>query len=545
MVLGLVQMAEASEGSNLKLTRRIVTALHRYVDVMHSMLSNGLQGLVLKPNDGFDEQWGRSRTADSILGLQWLFEKHPQGNEEKLLECMRFILRGSHDWSRWFSDEMFIKGNVDDVPSEITDKLYQFLHGVNAGQGLKWGAVMRRFTHNDSLLESTYNGVDWSFRYHGTPSGGIIADERLAGRSPTRGVELCSVVETMFSLSYLQQALGDGSFADRCELTAFNALPVMMTEDNWAHQYVAQTNQPISHRLDPPPFYNVGGYGVTFGLQPNYPCCTVNHHQGYPKYVSNMFTRYGRSGIAHTLLGPGTVTTTTQSGSRVQITCDTNYPFGDVLYYSIEVQYAFVLYLRVPSWANLQESWYSVDGEPRRRVTMSEKTGMLAINLYRGKHAVVYSLSGDVRVESRGNDVVAIHRGPILYSVSIRSKTVSWQSGYQNAPPSALEYNFLPTSEWGFAIVNSSTSLKFNPPAADKLPQLVWAALGEDDADDRSLPTVTATVCKIDWKLTGPRGYAPEPPPVGKRKCIGEPIEIELVPFGTARLHVAELPLAD
>jgi hypothetical protein len=60
--------------------------------------------------------------------------------------------------------------------------------------------------------------------------------------NPARS-ELCGVVEAMFSLSYLYKAIGDRNFADRCELTAFNALPVMVTPDWWSHQYVAQTNQ--------------------------------------------------------------------------------------------------------------------------------------------------------------------------------------------------------------------------------------------------------------------------------------------------------------
>lgn len=52
---------------------------------------------------------------------------------------------------------------------------------------MKAGAVVRRFTHNDTLLESTRQGVNWSFEYHGAASGVILGDERIDGLSPMTG----------------------------------------------------------------------------------------------------------------------------------------------------------------------------------------------------------------------------------------------------------------------------------------------------------------------------------------------------------------------
>jgi hypothetical protein len=51
-------------------------------------------------------------------------------------------------------------------------------------------------------------------------------------------------------------------------------------------------------------------------------------------------------------------------------------------------------------------------------------------------------------------------------------------------------------------------------------------------------------VCEIDWKFTSD-GYAPNPPKLGERECTGKPFEIELVPYGSAKLHMAELPTVD
>ncbi|KAL5425956.1 hypothetical protein PMIN04_002186 [Paraphaeosphaeria minitans] len=152
------------------------------------------------------------------------------------------------------------------------------------------------------------DAVDWTFKYHGAASGAILADERLAGLAPYYGSETCTLVETMYSLSYLYQALGDTSYAERCEKTAFNALPVQLTPDWWARQYVPQPNQPYAKHLDETPFWNVNQWGQSYGLEVDYPGCTVNHPQGYPKFTAAMYVQVGDDGIAHALRAPQSAT---------------------------------------------------------------------------------------------------------------------------------------------------------------------------------------------------------------------------------------------
>jgi Beta-L-arabinofuranosidase, GH127 len=536
--LGLMQLVEADP--KMTTPGNIIPAMHRFVSLMHSMLSNDYQGYVWHPGDDFDEQWGRSRAADMVLALQWLYEKYPEGNERNISECMTFFYDQAYDWSYWFSNEDYIKADFDMLPVELTNSLFPYIHVVNAAQGLKSGAVFRRLTKNDDLLNSTRKGVNLTFTYHGTPSGSIVGDERLSGLSPVRGTELCAVVETMFSLSYLYQTIGDNDFADRCERTAFNALPVMATADWWAHQYVAQTNQPISHELSRSPFWNVGNLGQIFGTEPNYPCCAVNHHQGYPKFLSASFVRSGSSGIAHALLGPAEVLATTISGTRVHISCSTNYPFNSVLYYTINSDKDFVFSVRVPFWAIRNDSTVSLNGNSAKAVSPDPQTGMHTVDVAAGTTIMVYQLAADIRVEYRANDTVAVYHGALQYAVSVAGNYSSrppqnYPEG-SGAPPEARDWTITPRSTWAVAIDPTTLQFVSNSSRDERLPNPIFA-------EDAPPVTISALACEIDWRLTD--GYASNPPKNEQRSCKGQPFTIELRPYGAAKLHMAELPTVD
>jgi Beta-L-arabinofuranosidase, GH127 len=536
--LGLMQLVEAET----KMTHpgTIIPAMHRFVNLMHSMLSNGYQGYVWHPGDEYDEQWGRSRAADMVLALQWLYEKYPESNERNISECMNLFYDKAYDWSHWFSQEDHIKPDLDTLPVELTNQLFPYIHVVNAAQGLKSGAVFRRLTKNDDLLNSTRNGVDLTFTYHGTPSGSIVGDERLSGLSPVRGTELCAVVEAMFSLSYLYQTMGDNDFADKCERAAFNALPVMAASDWWAHQYVAQTNQPISHELNRSPFWNVGNLGQIYGTEPNYPCCTVNHPQGYPKFLSASFVRWNESGLAHALLGPSEVTTTTTTGARVHITCNTNYPFNYVLYYTIEADKDFVFSIRVPSWAIRDDTTFSINGQSPMTVSPDPHTGMHAIDITAGTTVVIYELGADTRTERRANETISVYHGALQYAVSVTGNYSSRPPQHypegSGAPREARDWTITPLSAWAVAIDPSTLHFVSNRSRDEQLPNPVFA-------ENAPPVAISALACEINWEMTD--GYASNPPKIGQRNCTGKPFTTFLRPYGAAKLHMAELPTVD
>lgn len=542
LCLGLMQLAEVDPAYE----ERVISALWKFTDLMHSMLADNYTGYLYHDGDKVsqdDTQWGRVRVQDMIITLQWLYEKHPPPNASVLLDNMQYLIDGSLNWDEWYQEGIYITQDLNTVPVSETIPLFPYEHGVNVGQGLKALAVFRRFTHNDSLLETTRNAVNWTFTYHGAASGAILADERLAGLAPYYGSETCTLVETMYSLGYLYQAVGDNDFADKCERTAFNALPVQLTPDWWARQYVSEPNQPYSEDLSDKPFWNVNNWGQTYGLETDYPCCTVNHPQGYPKFLSASYVKVGDNGLAHVLLSPASVSSTLSSGN-VMVDCTTNYPFANIFSYTTTSTPSFDFYVHVPQWANLASSTIAT-GNTTTPLSPDLHTGLHKLSLSAGTTSATLTLNTDIAVELRANDTVAVHYGALIYALSIPSTNTStlpkafntnqeFPSSY--APPQSRDWQLTNTSAWNIAIDPSTLTLNTANRSAGALPNPIWAP--------GAPPTsMSVRACEIAWGIY--KGVPDVPPPKAERKCLGDVFEARLEPLGAAKLHMVDLPSID
>ena len=380
--------------------------------------------------------------------------------------------------------------------------------------------------------------MDWTFKYHGAPSGTILADERINGLNPYYGSELCTRVETIYSLAYNYFVIGDPDYADRAELTAFNALPAAISGDWWSHQYMTEPNQPFSKNLSATPFYDDNTQSQTFGLEPNYPCCTVNHPQGYPKFTLYGYLRKGDSGLVHALLSPGRVQTDI-AGEKVSIDCQTDYPFHNALSCTIESDAQFQFYLRVPKWAtgvNIR----GINGTP----PTDSHTSLMQFAIPPGTTRFSYEIGMDLRTVPRANDTVSVYRGPLLHAIYIKPdisssppKFYNYQTVYPPGtyPLQAEDHTLLNTTEWNVAI--DPTTLLYNSGSAPMPSQEVFG--------DGALPMfVTAKGCLIDWPMF--LGAVPGSPiPKMDRKCLGDIFEVTLRPYGSAKLHISELPTID
>ncbi|KAL4904564.1 hypothetical protein BDW74DRAFT_178662 [Aspergillus multicolor] len=548
LCFALVQYAEADPSE----TDRIVAAMHRFTALAHNMLQNNFTGLLqdISEGDNFDPYgFGVSRTHELPLALQWLYENHPRGLEDIIWETMELMFaggrKGGRDWTTFFVEGVFPTVGTPDF------KTSGFTHGVNLAQGFRYPTVLYRMTRDEALRYQTDNAVRWTEKYHLTRAGSITGDEHLGGTSPQRGSETCMAVEMMYSMAYLYRMYGINEYADMAERPAFNALPAAISPEWWAHQYVQQTNQPWSKNLTGDPFFNVDSYGSSFGLEPNFPCCTVNHAQGYPKYTANSYVRQEADHIVHALLGPTTLNTRVH-GEKVRIACNTNYPFDGQLRYTITTETSVDFSVRIPAWALSSNS----DGSSRSKYrvgqgewrTLSPSTDSLqsfSIPRDTGTKTIEVNLYMKPRVTEprNGTDSVAIYYGPLLYALDIEYANpashppLNWTDRTPlpstQVLPQTRDWVLDATSEWRYAIDPDSVTVEHLQETGRALSNPIWAR----EATPVAL-WVDAWV--IDWQ--DELGTATLPPvrPV----VSGEPTRVRLVPYGAAKLHIAEFPVA-
>ncbi|KAJ7072743.1 hypothetical protein C8F01DRAFT_1105077 [Mycena amicta] len=511
---GAIQMTEAYP----ELTPRVVDALHRFVPLANKMLKAGV---------GTDA-WAATRWEDFVVTLQWLYDNHPNGQEELLLDTMQESKWSGIPWELVFSETYFPKIEAEKLENPFPELSW---HGVNMAEGLKGLPATYRFTHNQTDLDVASKGWDMLFEYHGRPSGAFAADEYLAGLEAVRGTELCLVVEAMFSGSYLYQVTGDLKYADRVERMAYNALPATLTGDMWGRQYLQQQNQVASKNMTPNPFPEDGPYSNVFGLEPNYPCCTVDFPQGWPKFITNAFlvTPDHRS-LVHLYLGPFSTSVVLDSDNAVTVSVETLYPFGDTLSTTITATKPFTYFVRIPSWVS--NGTISVNGRSSAAVHPG-KDGLHTVLIDAGTTTLVLDLPSDIRIESRPHGSVAIHRGPLNYAFDI--PRIEKQLSVHPVEPRAVDLEFTPAEEWQYAIDPSTLAFSNTPPVSGVLPSPIY---------DAGLPPVTLSVaaCLIDWHLAGDMFAAPPPE---NPTCLGAFHNITLWPFGAAKLRISEFPVVE
>ena len=258
--------------------------------------------------------------------------------------------------------------------------------------------------------------------------------------------------------------------------------------------------------------------------------------------------KVGSNGLGHSLLSPGQVTTSLNGDNIIAVSCETNYPLELLLHYTIDAQRPFEFHVRVPQWYIAEGSYILKSNGKKQTLKPDPHTGMSKIAIGAGTTTIRYQLMAGLRVEHRANHAISIYYGSILYALQIGKKISenpphSWanQRPLPNTyiVPQAHDYTITNTTAWAVAIDPSTLQVHFRSPEYSSN----RSSISQSDSSD-SLPIfITAQGCEIPWKYS--KGVAAEPPPPDMRRCIGKPFEANFIPYGTAKIHMSELPTID
>ena len=471
---------------------RIPEVLYRILKNYHDLLQSGEIRLF---------GWAKYRWFETFIALNFLWERY---HEDWMKALARTLRDQGYDYRRAVKSWQ--------TPRHLW---LRKTHIVNIAMMLKSEAV------SHGLLGEDYNDVAEGLRetlakYNGTAYEGFTGDEVLSGIDPTRGTELCSVVEQMFSYEILFAHTGDAKWAERLEMLAFNALPATLSEDMWTHQYVQMVNQIACQRtMRMAPFSTNGPEAHLFGLEPNFGCCTANFSQGWPKLALSVFLHRGDT-ILSAMLLPSVL-----KDRGVTIRLESGYPFKNEARFTIDADRAFTFCIRIPSFAQ----GLTVNGESHPGGTVEMKIGP--------GHTEIDVQFGTVpMLKQRPNGLFALQAGSLLFSVPISYKKQAREyvkRGVERKAP-YCDYSFIPTADWNYAF--GATEFEISRQEISDIPF------------SQTAPPVTAKAVmrQIDWGLKFPyRTVCRKTPKSIAPLSAGR--EVALIPYGCARLRMTEMPL--
>ncbi|KAL1948639.1 hypothetical protein VTO73DRAFT_10445 [Trametes versicolor] len=400
-LLGAMRIADAKPAR----ADRIAAGLHRFVALVHDMLRRG-EGL---------EDDASVYAGDLLVVLQWLYEFHPSGHEDVLMEIMLMLSQTGESLTPVFrerrrcdschtdSDKNFPRADPTQQHWQLPDVGIQW-HAMNAAKALATLGARHRLSDNGS--DDT--AWDTILTPHGQPSG-LFAPSMHIGRYWEEGWTHLTA-ETIRSVLYLYQVSGDLIYLENVERIAHAAVlaPQSFNLRSWGIT--------SSLSLCRETHTSNGPYEDLLASSGDNPTCTaVLYPEGAFDLIYGAFLYTAdRKSLIQVLPGPFTVNTTLAEDNQVVISVNSSYPYSwDTLSQGVIVaQKTFMYYTRIPKWST--GATISVNGSDPG--PCSPVDGMHAFRVEPGTTNFTLNLPLDIVADQLRPGHVAVSRGPVLYA---------------------------------------------------------------------------------------------------------------------------------
>lgn len=474
-------------------------------------------------------EWAQARGGDNLMSIYWLYNIT---GDKFLLELGDIIYKQTTPWT----DLLGQRNWVMQAAANQTNEKWMERHAVNVGMGIKLPAIYYQSKKNPELLKSLKTGWSDLMLLHGLPHGMFSGDEDLNGNEPTQGIELCSIVETMFSMEQMISITGDQTYMEALERMTYNALPTQTTDDYNSRQYFQIANQVQVSRgvFDfTLPFWR--GMCNVFGPYAGYTCCTANMHQGWTKFTSHLWYATPDKGLAALLFAPNNIKAKVGDGTEVSIEEETNYPFEDQINFTLSTQKSvdFPFEIRIPAWC--KEATILLNGQKLR----TEQGGKIARikRLWANGDKITLQLPMEVKTTKWAGNSRAIERGPLVYALKIEEE---WTK--KEIKEEGIYYDIQPKSAWNYGLIlpvvqktTENTSVTIKP----KSDAFVWNSTNapiEIKTTGKKIPS---------WQIV--EGVARQPITARDGLYLGEVDKkeetITLIPYGCSKLRVVAFPV--
>jgi uncharacterized protein len=459
--------------------------------------------------------WAEQRGGDNLAIVYWLYNIT---GETYLLQLAELIHKQTFNWTQNLTDGTLEKINP-----------YPDLHCVNVAQGLKEPVIYYQQHADQKYPDAVKKGLQSLRDIHGYVNGMYGGDEQLHGNDPTQGSELCSAVEMMYSFESILPITGDLFYADYLEKIAYNVLPTQHNDDFTKKQYYQQVNQ-VMVTADQRNFHNDYPGSIVYGVTSGYPCCVTNMHQGWPKFVQNLWYATKDGGVAALVYGPSRVTAIVGNNQEVTISEKTGYPFRDEISFLIEKapSVRFPFHLRIPGWcesATIMINGMTEKNYPGNTIAVLDQT-------WKSGDRITLKLPMKLKFSRWFEGSIGIERGPLVYALRIKE---NWVEKKDSLYPDSY-FEVLPQEDWNFALNENRLSENwFEIKESQSVEEMPW------NLANAPVQIKTTGYEIPSWKLSNfSAGKTPSSTVPARKR--GKTREIILVPYGCTTLRIAEFP---